>query len=72
MTNIDYKKTLTQIETLKELLPQYSYKTLENIIQGLEARIKEADDWFAKHESTFVGFPEFDKDFILLDENDIV
>ena len=30
-----------KLGVLRELLPQYSHRTLDNIIQGLEARLKE-------------------------------
>ena len=47
-----------QLGVLRELLPQYSHRTLDNIIQGLEARLAE---YGITHEATLVGFPEFDK-----------
>lgn len=30
-----------KLGVLRELMPQYSHRTLDNIIQGLEARLKE-------------------------------
>ena len=60
---------------LKELVPVYGGRTLENIIQGLEARIKECEGQVLKKavesgdEAAMVGFPEFGE---LLDENDLI
>lgn len=47
-----------KLGVLRELLPQYSHRTLDNIIQGLEARLAE---YGITHEATIVGFPELDK-----------
>ena len=43
MTNGEYIRIKAQIAVLKELLPKYSYRTLDNIIQGLEARVREVE-----------------------------
>ena len=43
MTNGEYVRVKAQVAVLKELLPVYGGKTLENIIQGLEARIAEEE-----------------------------
>ena len=43
MTTREYIRIKAQIAVLKELLPKYSYRTLDNIIQGLEARCREAE-----------------------------
>ena len=32
-----------KLGVLRELLPKYSYRTLDNIIQGLEARVREVE-----------------------------
>ena len=43
MTNAEYIRVKTQVAVLKELLPVYGGRTLENIIQGLESRIAECE-----------------------------
>lgn len=43
MTKGEYVRVKAQVAVLKELLPVYGGKTLENIIQGLEARIAEEE-----------------------------
>ena len=43
MTNGEYIRVKAQIAVLHELLPDYGGKTLENIIQGLEARVAEEE-----------------------------
>ena len=59
MTNGEYQIIKAQKALLNELLPQYSHRTLDNIIQGLEARLKEYE---ITHEATLVGFPQFDNE----------
>lgn len=49
MTNGEYIRLKAQISVLKELLPKYSYRTLDNIIQGLEARAREVENNFKSH-----------------------
>ena len=58
MSTKEAAKIGIQLGVLRELLPQYSNRTLDNIIQGLEARLAE---YGITHEATLVGFPEFDK-----------
>ena len=41
MSTKEAAKIGIQLGVLRELLPQYSNRTLDNIIQGLEARLKE-------------------------------
>lgn len=41
MNNIEVARIGLQLGILRELMPQYSHRTLDNIIQGLEARLKE-------------------------------
>ena len=41
MNYIEAAKIGLQLGILRELMPQYSHRTLDNIIQGLEARLKE-------------------------------
>lgn len=43
MTTADYMKVQSQIIALEELLPIYSGKTLDNIIEQLKARLKESE-----------------------------
>ena len=58
MSTKEAAKIGIQLGVLRELLPQYSHRTLDNIIQGLEARLAE---YGITNEATLVGFPEFDK-----------
>lgn len=58
MNDKDARRVENQLGVLRELLPQYSYRTLDNIIQGLEARLAE---YGITHEATLVGFPEFER-----------
>ena len=58
MSTKEAAKIGIQLGVLRELLPQYSHRTLDNIIQGLEARLAE---YGITHEATLVGFPELDK-----------
>ena len=44
MTINEYNKVKDQLKTLKELQEIYGHKTLRNIIQGLEMRLKEFDN----------------------------
>ena len=83
MSTKEATKIGIQLGVLRELLPQYSHRTLDNIIQGLEARLSE---YGITNEATLVGFPEFDRPDIdtaydplstewateELDENDLV
>ena len=57
MTNGEYMIIKAQIEVLRELLRDYSHKTLDNVLQGLEARVREAEK-----EAEQVGFPVDDYD----------
>ena len=41
MTTSEYTRLITQIAVLKEVAEEYPGKTIENIIQQLEARRKE-------------------------------
>ena len=41
MDYIEAAKIGIQLGMLRELMPQYSHRTLDNIIQGLEARLRE-------------------------------
>ena len=41
MTNSDYIRLLAQIAVLKDIAIDYTGKTIDNIIQQLEERIKE-------------------------------
>lgn len=43
MTNSDYIKLKAQITILKEVQVDYSGKTIENIIQQMESRVKEVE-----------------------------
>ena len=43
MTTGEYIRLKAQIAVLKELLTDYSHRTLDNIIQGLEARVREVE-----------------------------
>ena len=53
----DARRVENQLRVLRELLPQYSHRTLDNIVQGLEARVREAEK-----EAEQVGFPVDDYD----------
>lgn len=44
MTNSDYIRLVAQIAVLKEIAIEYSGKTIDNIIQQLEARKVEAEN----------------------------
>ena len=43
MTNGDYIRLKAQIAVLKEIAIDYSGKTIDNIIQQLEVRVKEVE-----------------------------
>lgn len=43
MTNGEYMIIKAQIAVLRDLLADYSHKTLDNVLQGLEARVREAE-----------------------------
>ena len=43
MTNGEYIRIKAQIAVLRELQTDYSHKTLDNVLQGLEARVREAE-----------------------------
>ena len=43
MTNGEYQIIKAQIAVLRDLLTDYSHKTLDNVLQGLEARVREAE-----------------------------
>ena len=43
MTNGEYIRIKAQIAVLRELLADYSHKTLDNVLQGLEARVREVE-----------------------------
>ena len=44
MTNADYIRLTAQIAALKDIATEYSGKTINNIIQQLEARKAEAEN----------------------------
>ena len=44
MTNGEYIKTRLQIGVLQDLMPVYSGKTLDNVLQGLQARVEENEN----------------------------
>ena len=72
MVNFDYTKTLKQVAILNELLPIYGGKTLDNVVQRLEARLLEAKEQFLEHNGHLLPdiIPE-EYRYKLLDENDI-
>jgi hypothetical protein len=43
MTNAEYIRLLAQISVLKEIRQEYPHKTIENIIQQMEAVRKEVE-----------------------------
>ena len=43
MTNGEYQIIKAQIAVLRDLLTDYSHKTLDNVLQGLEARVREVE-----------------------------
>ena len=44
MTNGEYIKTKLQIAVLQDLMPVYSGKTLDNVVDRLQARVDEAQE----------------------------
>lgn len=43
MSTKEYERICAQIDVLEPMLERYGGKTLENVVQGLRARIAEAD-----------------------------
>ena len=43
MTTGEYIRLKAQIAVLRDLLTDYSHKTLDNVLQGLEARVREVE-----------------------------
>lgn len=43
MTTAEYIRLKAQVAVLKEVVETYPHRTIENIIQNIEARIKEVE-----------------------------
>ena len=45
MTQQDYNRLTSQLEVLRQVIREYQGKTIDNVIQQMEARVKEGKQY---------------------------